>query len=131
VVNDVTNVDRNALDEKTFEGKGGLHRLPNPAQRDTSRHRLLTLLGQPATHDVSVDRSRCQHVHSDPVRTELARSAFAHPDHRRLSGGVGSRRVCGPYTRVADAVSAGDVGASGARPIVPVSRVKPSTVASW
>ncbi len=28
VVNDVTNVDRNALDEKTFEGKGGLGYTP-------------------------------------------------------------------------------------------------------
>jgi hypothetical protein len=76
-------------------------------------------------------RSQRNHVHSDPVWTELAGSAFAHADHRRLSSGGGSRRVCGPHIRGADAVSAGEVGASAARPIVPVSRVKPSTVASW
>jgi hypothetical protein len=40
-----------------------------------------------------------KHVHSDAMRTELAGSdlhipiAFTHPHHRRLSGGVGSRRV--------------------------------------
>src|SRR5688500_10265291 len=51
-----------ALGQQKGHGRGDLLRLPDPAERNAGRHGSPALVGEPATHDLGVDRPRRNHV---------------------------------------------------------------------